>query len=458
MSDKNLLKLEGVRAKGYGIVGKAVLLDTELSIVSKAIYCYLASYTGAGSTIFPSRDKILHDLNLSKNGYYRHYNALIEHGYIKIEKMRGYKNRNIYILVENPAKIKTDLPVGTNKNESKLKMAGIYIHGYGFIPKMIMTDTRLSIKAKGLIAYFYVLASCGNICFPNRRNIQFHLGIGQRAYYNALHQLIELDYISMTQRKDKNGKFSVNDYMLNNMPDPCSKNSILSCEQNESLPNEPCMQNEDNLKKTINKPFSPCVQNEDNTEKPCVQNEDNIAQPCMHLRDMQNEDNINNTYVNNKKYISTSYLSSIGVRPEMVGKDKDVPYWGWEKDIPYWETELEREKTAKAIYILAETDEVLSDLSGSKRFKNIYHFIVTNLISLAVTKEQKIKNETVTASKVIWQLHQCLSEDFSGYNLKDFLYHLTENYIRADTIYAIKYPQKYIKTFLWNALISYPLE
>ena len=142
----------------------------------------------------------------------------------------------------------------------------------------------------------------------------------------------------------------------------------------------------------------------------------------------------------------------------MVGKDKDVPYWGWEKDIPYWETELEREKTAKAIYILAETDEVLSDLSGSKRFKNIYHFIVTNLISLAVTKEQKIKNETVTASKVIWQLHQCLSEDFSGYNLKDFLYHLTENYIRADTIYAIKYPQKYIKTFLWNALISYPLE
>lgn len=431
MSDKNLLKLEGVRAKGYGIVGKAVLLDTELSIVSKAIYCYLASYTGAGSTIFPSRDKILHDLNLSKNGYYRHYNALIEHGYIKIEKMRGYKNRNIYILVENPAKIKTDFPVGTNKNESKLKMAGIYIHGYGFIPKMIMTDTRLSIKAKGLIAYFYVLASCGNICFPNRRNIQFHLGIGQRAYYNALHQLIELDYISMTQRKDKNGKFSVNDYMLNNMPDPCSKNSILSCEQNESLPNEPCMQNEDN------------------TEKPCVQNEDNIAQPCMHLRDMQNEDNINNTYVNNKKYISTSYLSSIGVRPEMVREDKDIPYW---------ETESDREKTAKAIYILAETDEVLSDLSSSKRFKNIYHFIVTNLISLAVTKEQKIKNETVTASKVIWQLHQCLSEDFSGYNLKDFLYHLTENYIRADTIYAIKYPQKYIKTFLWNALISYPLE
>lgn len=435
--------------KGTALLVKQYCSIRNFQLYPKQSIVILRHIQAQGAQFFQAEIKILHDLNLSKNGYYRHYNALIEHGYIKIEKMRGYKNRNIYILVENPAKIKTDLPVGTNKNESKLKMAGIYIHGYGFIPKMIMTDTRLSIKAKGLIAYFYVLASCGNICFPNRRNIQFHLGIGQRAYYNALHQLIELDYISMTQRKDADGKFSVNDYMLNNMPDPYSKNSILPCEQNESPPNEPCMQNEDNLKKTINKPFSPCVQNEDNTEKPCVQNEDNIAQPCMHLRDMQNEDNINNTYVNNKKYISTSYLSSIGVRPEMVREDKDIPYW---------ETESDREKTAKAIYILAETDEVLSDLSSSKRFKNIYHFIVTNLISLAVTKEQKIKNETVTASKVIWQLHQCLSEDFSGYNLKDFLYHLTENYIRADTIYAIKYPQKYIKTFLWNALISYPLE
>ena len=102
MADK--LKLEGVFSKGYGIVPKLVMKDEDLSIEAKSIYAYLCSYSGAGSTSFPSVDLICHDLNISRDRFYRHRKKLVEKNYIDIQQNQdkdGWSN-NIYTLVNVP--------------------------------------------------------------------------------------------------------------------------------------------------------------------------------------------------------------------------------------------------------------------------------------------------------------------------------------------------------------------
>ena len=76
----DLLKLEGVIAKGYGTISKTVMSDHSLSISAKAIILYLCSLSGKGE-IFPGRDRILKDLKMSKKTYYAAIKQLFEKGY-----------------------------------------------------------------------------------------------------------------------------------------------------------------------------------------------------------------------------------------------------------------------------------------------------------------------------------------------------------------------------------------
>ena len=82
----NLLKVEGINFKGFGIIPKLIMFDKNISLEAKAIYAFFASHAGNGTSSFPGRDYILKSLNMSKNAYYVHYNQLLEQGYIKVEK------------------------------------------------------------------------------------------------------------------------------------------------------------------------------------------------------------------------------------------------------------------------------------------------------------------------------------------------------------------------------------
>jgi len=146
----DIIRHEGIKAKGFGTIPKFITHDKDLTLESKAIYGYFGALCGNGKTTFPSRSTILSDLNLSKKGYYRHYKALVEHRYIRVEKSdpADIKSHNIYTLVSNPKK----LIESVNKNginQSKLLM-GIDSYGYGILPRTVMIDDRLDIKAKGL--------------------------------------------------------------------------------------------------------------------------------------------------------------------------------------------------------------------------------------------------------------------------------------------------------------------
>jgi len=101
MSD--ILQIQGINSKGFGTIPKLVMQDRRLTTEAKAIYGYFASYAGGGRTAFPGTDKIISDLGMSRSRYYKHFQQLVRHGYIKTEqeRKRGIFQRNIYTLLEN---------------------------------------------------------------------------------------------------------------------------------------------------------------------------------------------------------------------------------------------------------------------------------------------------------------------------------------------------------------------
>jgi len=97
----DILRVEGINSKGYGTIPKMVMQDIRLSISAKAIYGYFCTYAGAGRQAFPRVTKIIKDLGISKNAYYKHFGLLKQYGYIKAEQehVDGRLSHNIYTLL-----------------------------------------------------------------------------------------------------------------------------------------------------------------------------------------------------------------------------------------------------------------------------------------------------------------------------------------------------------------------
>lgn len=83
------LRGQGVLAQGYGITPKAVMQDDRLTIEAKAIYAYIASFAGTGTTAFPGKRKMAADLKISEERLYTHRKLLIKYGYITVTQERG---------------------------------------------------------------------------------------------------------------------------------------------------------------------------------------------------------------------------------------------------------------------------------------------------------------------------------------------------------------------------------
>jgi hypothetical protein len=104
MNEPNdFIQVQGINSLGFGIIPKLVMQDKRLTIQAKAIYSYFCSYAGAGRTAFPGREKIVSDLKISKDSYYKHFNLLKKYGYVQTvqEKSKdGTFRNNIYTLME----------------------------------------------------------------------------------------------------------------------------------------------------------------------------------------------------------------------------------------------------------------------------------------------------------------------------------------------------------------------
>ena len=288
-----IIKHEGIKAKGFGIIPKFIMHDRDLTLESKAIYGYFSALCGSGNETFPSRNTILQNLKLSKNGYYEHYNSLLRYGYIIVAKLEpdNIKSRNVYTIVENPPKVDDYVQLNSIRADKKLLSSGINACGYGILPKAVMMDERLDIKAKGIYCYLASYAGAGETAFPEKKHILYHLNISETTYYKYYNQLINYNYIMPVQRREK-GTFGVCDYILNQMPDESIGSAIQESRRNRTK--APNTKKEDIRKHMDKSPKTPKKPPPKENNSPNTRNED-IGQ-----WDTRNEDTTNINASTNK--------------------------------------------------------------------------------------------------------------------------------------------------------------
>lgn len=107
MNDQLNFGKDSIYREGYGIVAKLVMRNRELSPEAKAIYSYICSFAGSGTTAFPSAELMMHELNMGDKRFYKFRKELVDKGYITIIKQRNgnRRDKNIYQLETEPSKV-----------------------------------------------------------------------------------------------------------------------------------------------------------------------------------------------------------------------------------------------------------------------------------------------------------------------------------------------------------------
>lgn len=435
------LKVEGINFKGFGILPKYVMLDPDLSIEAKTIYAYFCSFAGNGSATFPGRDKSLSDLPMSKDAYYKHFRQLTDQGYITVEQQGGNSGaiygKNIYTLVSNPKKF-SEKPEDTKHGlaYSRIRFSGLKAAGFGMIPKAVMIDPRLPVKAKGVYAYFCSFTGSGNNAFPKKEKILFHLGIAEKTYYKFYKLLTELNYITAVQRHI-DGRLQVNDYYLNDTPNAANaqKKTVFSCSTQDGKKQDTELKIQDGKKQ--------------DTEKQDTQIQDSKKQ----------DTNKNNSNKNNVLYNHS--LNQQPAQPEQIEGARDV-----KRDISYEvETELlkqkklpyyfksDPEKMIAAIHFMVEWDTFFPSGYKDGFEQRIYNLFVEALIEMCCAdKPMALKGSITTYAKVIDKINQLAKFEDYYVDISEFADPARENYKRAALDQDIRNPMQYMKACIWDAM------
>lgn len=217
-----IVRERGVNAKGFGHVAKRIMSDNSVSISAKGIYGYLSSMAGSGESSFMRRSRLLAELNIGERAYDTNMRQLEERGYIARAQSRtltGYYGTTIIEFVMIPSHLKQEILEAQNSETKPTMYSGtVYALGYGSVPRLVMQDLDLSVKAKGLYAYFCAYAGPDSESFPSRLQILTELNIGKNSYNDYRRELEEKKYIT-TYRKHCDGKLAGNYFKLNQFPD-----------------------------------------------------------------------------------------------------------------------------------------------------------------------------------------------------------------------------------------------
>ena len=98
---------------GYGLIYQNIMQNPDIPAYSKAIYAYLCSYADTEGVCYPSTNRIMSELGMSKNTLYKYMAYLLDFGIVKIEKTRTDKGlliRNIYHITHNIDVSKYEIP------------------------------------------------------------------------------------------------------------------------------------------------------------------------------------------------------------------------------------------------------------------------------------------------------------------------------------------------------------
>ena len=459
------LKVEGINFKGFGILPKYVMLDPDLSIEAKTIYAYFCSFAGNGSATFPGRDKILSDLPMSKDAYYKHFRQLTDQGYITVEQQGGNSGaifgKNIYTLVSNPKKF-SEKPEDTKHGlaYSRIRFSGLKAAGFGMIPKAVMIDPRLPVKAKGVYAYFCSFTGSGNNAFPKKEKILFHLGIAEKTYYKFYKLLTELNYITAVQRHI-DGRLQVNDYYLNDTPNAANaqKKTVFSCSTQDSKKQDTELEIQDSKKQDTELEIQDGKKQDTELEIQDGKKQDTEKQDTQ-IQDSKKQDtNKNNSNKNNVLYNHS--LNQQPAQPEQIEGARDVI-----RDISYEvETELlkqkklpyyfksDPEKMIAAIHFMVEWDTFFPNGYKDGFEQRIYNLFVEALIEMCCAdKPMELKGSITTYAKVIDKINQLAKFEDYYVDISEFADPARENYKRAALDQDIRNPMQYMKACIWDAM------
>ena len=84
MSDT--LVMPTLLSQGYGQIAKMVTVDERMTCEAKCIYALLASFSGGGTTAFPSIDFQCRVLHICRERYYKHRRFLTALGYLTVSQ------------------------------------------------------------------------------------------------------------------------------------------------------------------------------------------------------------------------------------------------------------------------------------------------------------------------------------------------------------------------------------
>ncbi|MBM7836455.1 helix-turn-helix domain-containing protein [Clostridium sardiniense] len=249
---------------------------------------------------------------------------------------------------------------------------GIMSEGYGFSPKAVMRDPRLTIEAKAIYAYMSSFAGAGLSSFPSIELQLAELGISKTRYYKHRKLLEQFGYITIKQTRIKNeNNKSINDkniYTLEQFP---IEKTVIS----EST------QNEETQKSIENTSISESTQNEDSqneyTQNEVAQNEDS------------NSNNLNSNNLNSNNLNSNNLNKSSSKDDEDIKKIMKIcqmqNYKLTKKDVTALLLVYDFTKVAKAIVTASAIGEEIKNYKG-------YLLAVLNDM-------EKIKNTTVNINK-----------------------------------------------------------
>jgi len=404
----DVLKVEGVNCMGFGTVPKAVMHDTELTLEAKAIYAYFCAFAGSGSTLFPGRETILNDLGLSKKGYYSHYKLLLKHGYIRVAKSVGKFTHNTYVLESNPKKL-IENPKNTH---DELKTSLLKSKGYGTIPRAVMCDRRLDIKAKGIYAYLASYTGAGTVAFPQWRHLLHHLQISEKTYYKYYGQLIDCNYISVEQRREK-GQYRINDYILNELPDE------------EKTAKAPCGKKEDTAIIEDSAGISPYSKKEDT---------------------IINKGNINSFIIN--RSINPSGTDESETDLDVIDGLMDLT--AEKENILTVRNGLDRLSAKAVIYELTEWEFS----SKHSRHPEIFALAADCMVEMVSSAKMSVYcGESVSCEDVIARLDRCVHHG----SLTGFMDWFIDEYAAVRKDYRIHAPIPHMKSCLWTSMGAYPI-
>lgn len=285
-----LLMVEGLDCQGYGNIYQFVMKDPDLHIYAKALYAFLCSYSGCGSTPYPKRDTITANL-MSKDSYYKYLQQLIDNGYIRLKKAHKFPFKTAYILVSNPKKLQEyqQRKMDSMDTGSRLILTGLKSEGYGNIPRIVMLDSRLTPQAKAIYAYLRSISGMGGVAFPAVSEILRHLQIGRSTYNRHFKLLTKYNYIECQQRRI-NGRFGVTDFYIVENPDleACAHRVVKFRTSDENTPDS-------------------SVSTPETEQEKCASPDSQIWD--IHVSDAVKQDTINNTNITNTIITNKSYHS-----------------------------------------------------------------------------------------------------------------------------------------------------